>query len=40
MRRDMRRYGWFRRYEEILFRIAGVVIIAGVLYRVLEWLLG
>lgn len=40
MRRDMRRYRWFRRYEEVVFRVAGVVIIAGVLYRVLEWLLG
>lgn len=36
MRRDMRPYGWFRRYEEVVFRVAS----AGVLYRVLEWLPG
>lgn len=40
MRRDMRRHRAYRRYEELLFRVAGVVIIAGVLYRVAEWLLG
>lgn len=39
MRRDMRRYRWFRRYEEIVFRIGGVVLIIYVLYELMAWLL-
>lgn len=40
MRRDMRRFKGYRTYEDSLFRVAGVLIILALLWRLLEWLLG
>lgn len=40
MRRDMRRFDWFRRFEEIVFRVVGIVVLGWLAYEGLMWLLG